>query len=59
MNEIYVNKNILKEKKIKGQKQITDLAKTVDFLSENLYKYKPDRKLKEVTKSLRSQVSVL
>ena len=35
MNEIYMNTNTLKENQIKGEDQITDLAKIVIFFEKN------------------------
>ena len=50
----------MKENQIKGEKQLTDLAETVNFLSEKFHEFEADRKLKEeIIKSLRGQVSVL
>ena len=56
-----MNTNTIKKKKqIKGENQLTDLAKTVVFLWEKLHKYKADRKLKDdVIKILCGQVLVL
>ena len=60
VNEIFENINTLKENQIKGEKQLTDLTETVNFLSEKLHKFEPNRKLKEeIIKSLRGQVSLL
>ena len=60
VNEIFANTNTLKENQIKGEKQLTDLAETVNFLSEKFHEFEADRKLKEeIIKSLRGQVSVL
>ena len=60
INEIYANTNTLEESQIKGEIQFTDLADTVNFLSEKFYKFEVDRKLKEeIINSLRGQVSVL
>ena len=45
---------------INGEKQLTDLAETVNFLSEKFQEFEADRKLKEeIIKSLRGQVSAL
>ena len=60
VNEIFASTNTLKENQIKGEKQLTDLAETVNFLSEKFHEFEADRKLKEeIIKSLRGQVSVL
>ena len=60
VNEIFENTNTLKENQIKGEKQLIDLAETVNFLSEKFHEFEADRKLKEETiKSLRGQVPVL
>ena len=60
VNEIFANTNTLKENQIKGEKQLTDLAETVNFLSEKFHEFEPDRKVKEeMIKSLRGQISVL
>ena len=60
VNEIFTNTNTLNENQIKGEKQLTDLAKTVNSLSEEFQEFETDRKLKkEIIKSLRGQVSVL
>ena len=54
VNEIFANTNTLKENQIKGGKQLTDLAETVNFLSERFHEFEADRKLKEeIIKSLR------
>ena len=45
---------------VKGGKQLTDLAETINFLSETFHEFEADRKLKdEIIKSLHGQVSVL
>ena len=60
VNEIFANRNTLKENQTKGEKQLTDLTETVNFVSEKLHEFQADRKLKEeIIKSLRGQVSVL
>ena len=60
INEIFANTNTLKENQIKGEKQLTDLTETVNFLSERFHEFDVDRKLsEEVIESLRGQVSVL
>ena len=60
VNEIFENTNTLKENQIKGEKQLIDLAETVNFLSEKFHEFEADRKLKEeIIKSLRGQVPVL
>ena len=60
VNEIFENTNTLKENHIKGEKQLTDLAETVNFLSEKFHESEADRKLKEeIIKSLRGRVSAL
>ena len=60
VNEIFENTNTLKENQIKGEKQVTDLAETVNFISEKFHEFEADRKLKgEIIKSLRGQVFVL
>ena len=60
VNEIFENTNTLKENQIKGQKQLTDLDETFNFLSERFHEFEADSKLKEeIIKSLRGQVSVL
>ena len=60
VNEIFASTNSLKENQVKGEKQITDLAETVNFLSEKFHEFEADRKLKEeLIQSLRGQVSVL
>ena len=60
VNEIFANTNSLKENQVKGEKQLTDLAETVNFLSEKFHEFEADRKLKEeLIQSLRGQVSVL
>ena len=60
VNEIFANSNTLKENQIKGEKQLTDLAETVNSLSEKFHKFETNRKFKkEIIKSLRGQVSVL
>ena len=60
VNEIFANTNTLKENQIKGEKQLTDLAETVNSLSEKFHEFEADRKLiKEIIKSLHGQVSVL
>lgn len=59
VNEIYVNTNALKENQIKGKKPLTDLAETVNFLSERLHEFEINRNLKEETiNSLHREVSV-
>ena len=59
-NEIFSNTNTLKGNQIKSEKQLTDLAETVNFLSEKFYEFEADRKIKEeIIKSLRGQVSIL
>ena len=47
VNRIFENTNTSKENQIKGEKQLTDLTETVNFLSENFYEFEADRKLKE------------
>ena len=60
VNEIFENTNTSKENQIKGEKQLIDLAETVNFLSEKFHEIEADRKLKEeIIKSLRGQVPVL
>ena len=60
VNEIFENINILKENQIKDEKQLTELAETVNFLSEKFHEFEADRKLKEeIIKNLCGQVSVL
>ena len=60
VNEIFENTNTLKENQIKGLKQLTDLAETVNLLSEKFHEVEAERKLKEeIIKSLCSQISVL
>ena len=60
VNEIFENTNTLKENQIKGEKQLIDLAETVNFVSEKFHEFEADRKLKEeIIKSLRGQVPVL
>ena len=60
VNEIFANTNTLKENQIKGEKQLTDLAEIVNFLSEQFHEFEADRKLKEeIIKRLRGQLSVL
>ena len=60
VNEIFENTNTLKENQIKGEKQLIDLAETVNFVSEKFHEFETDRKLKEeIIKSLRGQVPVL
>ena len=60
VNKIFANTNNLKENQIKGEKQLTDLAKILKFLSEKFHEFEADRKLKEeIIKSLLGQVSVL
>ena len=50
----------MKENQIKVEKQVTDLAETVSFVSEKCRESEADRKLKEeIIKNLRGQVSVL
>ena len=50
----------MKENQIKGEKLLTVLTETVNFLSEKFYEFEADRKLKEeIIKRLRGQVSVL
>ena len=50
----------MKENQIKGEKQLTDLTETVNFLSEKFHEFDVDRKLsEEVIESLRGQVSIL
>ena len=57
VNEIFANTNTSKENQIKGEKQLTDLAETVTFLSEKFHEFEVDRKLKEeIIKSLRGKV---
>ena len=58
--KIFAHTNTLKENQIKGEKQLADLAETVNFLSEKFHESEADRKLKEkIIKSLRGQVSAL
>ena len=60
VNKIFANTNTLKENQTKGEKQLTDLAETVNFLSEQFHEFEVDRKLKEeIIKRLRGQLSVL
>lgn len=60
MNGNCVNTDTLKENQIKWGKQLTDLKKTVDFLSEKFHEIEVDNTLKEeIFKSLCSQASVL
>ena len=48
----------MKENQIKGEKLLTVLTETVNFLSEKFYEFEADRKLKEeIIKRLRGQVS--
>ena len=47
VNEIFENTNTSKENLIKGEKQLTDLVETVNFLSEKFHESEADRKLKE------------
>ena len=59
-SEIFANTNTLKENQIKREKQLTDLAETVNFLSEKFHEFEANRKLKEeIIKRSRGQVSVL
>lgn len=59
VNEIYVNTNTLKENQIKGEKPLTDLAETVNFLSERLHELEINTNLKEETiNSLHREISV-
>ena len=54
VNEKFENTNTLKENQIKGEKQLTDLTETVNFLSEKFHEFEADKKLKEeIIKSLR------
>ena len=60
VNEIFVNTNTLRENQTKGKKQLTDLAETVNFLSEKFHEFEADRKLEEeIIKSLCGQVTIL
>ena len=60
VNEIFANANTFKVDQIKGEKQLTDFAETVNFLSEKIHEFEANTKLKEeIIKSLRGQVSVL
>ena len=43
VNEIYVNTNTLKENQIKGEKPLTDLAETVNFLQKGFMNLKSIR----------------
>ena len=50
----------MKENQIKGLKQLTDLAETVNLLSEKFHEVEAERKLKEeIIKSLCTQISFL
>ena len=54
VNEIFANTNTLTENQVKGEKKLTDLAETVNFLLEKFHKFEAHRKLKgEIIKSLR------
>ena len=60
VNKIFANTNTLNKNQIKGEKQLTDLTETVNFLSEMFHEFEANRKLKEeIIKSLRGQVSAL
>ena len=60
VKEIFANTNTLKENQIKVEKQLTNLAETVNFVSEKFHEFEADWKLKEeIIKRLRGQVSVL
>ena len=50
VNEIFANTNTFKEKEIKGENQLTDLAETVHFLSQKFHEFEANRKLKEELK---------
>ena len=39
VNEKFENTNTLKENQIKGEKQLTDLTETVNFLSEKFHEF--------------------
>ena len=59
VNEIFENRNTLKENQIKGEKQLTDLTERVNFLSEKFHEFEGDKMLKEeIINSLSGQVSV-
>ena len=47
LNKIFENTNTLKENQIKGEKELTDLAETVNFLSSNFDKFEANRELKQ------------
>ena len=47
VNEIFANTNTLQENQIKGEQQLTDLVKTVNFFLEKIHEFEVDRKLKE------------
>ena len=60
VSKIFANTNTLNNNQIKGEKQLTDLTETVNFLSEMFHEFEANRKLKEeIIKSLRGQVSAL
>ena len=60
VNEIFASTNTLKENQIKGEKQLTDLAETVNFFLGKFQEFEANRRPKEeIIKSLRGQVSVL
>ena len=60
VHEILANTNTLKKKHIKSEKQITDLAETVTFLSEMFHQFESGGKPKEeIIESSSDQVSVL
>ena len=60
VHEIFANTYTLKEKHIKSEKQLTDLAETVTFLSEMFHQFEGGRKPKEeIIESSSDQVSVL
>ena len=55
VNEIFANANTFKVDQIKGEKQLTDFAETVNFLSEKIHEFEANTKLKEeIIKSLRA-----
>ena len=59
VNEIFANTINLKENQIKGEKNLTDLSETVNFLLAKIHKFEDNRKLKEeIFTSFGGQVSV-
>ena len=57
VNKIFANTNTLKENKIKGEKQLTNLTEAVNILSENFHEFEVDRILhEEIIRSLCGQV---